>query len=120
MQGIYFYDITTLLLNTEAFHNVIDMLVERYEGRNVEAVAGMACNVAAAHAAPGSVSMARSHRKPTRYQADESRCTGFEARGFIFGPPLALRLNVPFVPLRKPGKLPGACETRQRSCTRAV
>ena len=41
MQGIYFYDITTLLLNTEAFHNVIDMLVERYEGRRVEAVAGV-------------------------------------------------------------------------------
>ncbi len=34
---------------------------------------------------------------------------GFEARGFIFGPPLALRLGVPFVPLRKPGKLPGEC-----------
>lgn len=32
---------------------------------------------------------------------------GFEARGFIFGPPLALALGVPFVPLRKPGKLPG-------------
>jgi hypothetical protein len=63
MQGIYFYDITTLLLNTEAFHNVIDMLVERYEGRNVEAVAGMACKVAAVHAPPNTVSMARSHRK---------------------------------------------------------
>ncbi|DBB16908.1 TPA: Adenine phosphoribosyltransferase 3 [Trebouxia sp. C0006] len=32
---------------------------------------------------------------------------GFEARGFIFGPPLALELNCAFVPLRKPGKLPG-------------
>lgn len=32
---------------------------------------------------------------------------GFEARGFIFGPPIALALGVPFVPLRKPGKLPG-------------
>jgi adenine phosphoribosyltransferase len=39
-QGIYFYDITTLLLNTVAFHHVIDMLVERYESRNVEVVAG--------------------------------------------------------------------------------
>ena len=29
-----------------------------------------------------------------------------EARGFLFGPPLALRLNVGFVPIRKPGKLP--------------
>ncbi|KAK9805117.1 hypothetical protein WJX73_010617 [Symbiochloris irregularis] len=32
---------------------------------------------------------------------------GFEARGFIFGPPIALALHCPFVPLRKPGKLPG-------------
>ena len=29
-----------------------------------------------------------------------------ESRGFIFGAPLALRLNAGFVPVRKPGKLP--------------
>lgn len=29
-----------------------------------------------------------------------------EARGFLFAAPLALRLGLPFVPLRKPGKLP--------------
>ena len=29
-----------------------------------------------------------------------------EARGFIFGAPLALRLGAAFVPIRKPGKLP--------------
>jgi adenine phosphoribosyltransferase len=29
-----------------------------------------------------------------------------EARGFIFGAPLALALGVSFVPIRKPGKLP--------------
>src|SRR6202790_1560796 len=31
---------------------------------------------------------------------------GIEARGFIFGPALAYRLNAGFVPVRKPDKLP--------------
>ena len=31
---------------------------------------------------------------------------GIESRGFIFGTPLATRLGVGFVPVRKPGKLP--------------
>lgn len=31
---------------------------------------------------------------------------GTESRGFIFGAPLALELGIPFVPVRKPGKLP--------------
>jgi adenine phosphoribosyltransferase len=68
--GILFYDITTLLADTEAFENVIEILAERYEGR-----------------------------KPARVVA-------IDARGFIFGGALALRLGVGFVPVRKKGKLP--------------
>lgn len=30
-----------------------------------------------------------------------------ESRGFLFGPQIALELQVPFVPIRKQGKLPG-------------
>jgi adenine phosphoribosyltransferase len=33
---------------------------------------------------------------------------GMESRGFIFGAPLAYRMNIGFVPVRKPGKLPAA------------
>ena len=33
---------------------------------------------------------------------------GIESRGFIFGMPMAYKLNAGFVPIRKPNKLPAA------------
>ncbi|KAF2580311.1 hypothetical protein F2Q68_00005659 [Brassica cretica] len=69
--GIMFQDITTLLLDTEAFKDTIDIFVERYKGKGISVVAGV------------------------------------EARGFIFGPPIALAIGAKFVPMRKPKKLPG-------------
>ncbi|KAI6689105.1 hypothetical protein NL676_025933 [Syzygium grande] len=69
--GIMFQDITTLLLNTEAFKDTVDLCVERYREKNISVVAGI------------------------------------EARGFIFGPPIALAIGAKFVPMRKPNKLPG-------------
>jgi len=40
---------------------------------------------------------------------------GVEARGFIFGAPLASNLGLPFIPIRKPGKLPAetVCQSYQ-------
>eukprot|EP01138_Halocafeteria_seosinensis_P012688 gb/GECG01012964.1/.p1 GENE.gb/GECG01012964.1/~~gb/GECG01012964.1/.p1 ORF type:complete len:200 (+),score=24.33 gb/GECG01012964.1/:1-600(+) len=38
---------------------------------------------------------------------DVDAVIGLDARGFIFGPILALELEVPFLPVRKKGKLPG-------------
>ena len=35
---------------------------------------------------------------------------GPEARGFLFGCPVAYKVNAGFVPVRKPGKLPGEVE----------
>ena len=35
------------------------------------------------------------------------KIVGIEARGFILGAPLAYEMGVGFVPIRKPGKLPG-------------
>lgn len=69
--GILFQDITTLLLDTKAFKDTIDLFVERYRDQNITVVAGV------------------------------------EARGFIFGPPIALAIGAKFVPMRKPNKLPG-------------
>ena len=40
---------------------------------------------------------------------------GMEARGFLFGAPVALALGVGFVPVRKPGKLPGATVTQRHT-----
>ncbi|XP_077982325.1 adenine phosphoribosyltransferase-like [Glandiceps talaboti] len=34
---------------------------------------------------------------------------GLEARGFLFGPMVAVKLGAAFVPIRKKGKLPGKC-----------
>src|SRR5258708_30644324 len=71
-KGILFYDITTLLKDKAGYATLIDVLAERYIGKDVDLILGM------------------------------------EARGFIFGPALAYRLNAGFVPVRKPGKLPPA------------
>src|SRR6516225_6663526 len=39
-------------------------------------------------------------------EQDVDLVLGIEARGFIFGPAVAYRLNAGFVPIRKPRKLP--------------
>ncbi len=44
---------------------------------------------------------------PFRHQ-QVTAVVGMEARGFIFGTLVAMALDVGFVPLRKPGKLPAA------------
>ncbi|KAJ3685515.1 hypothetical protein LUZ61_014679 [Rhynchospora tenuis] len=69
--GVMFQDITTLLLDPQAFKDSIDLFVERYKDKDITVVAGV------------------------------------EARGFIFGPPIALAMGAKFVPMRKPKKLPG-------------
>jgi len=43
-----------------------------------------------------------------RYQHKKIEAiVGLESRGFILGAALAYKMNIPFVPVRKPGKLPG-------------
>lgn len=38
---------------------------------------------------------------------------GLEARGFLLGPQVAIKLGLPFVPIRKAGKLPGPTVTAE-------
>ncbi|KAM1693056.1 hypothetical protein EV1_031974 [Malus domestica] len=85
--GIMFQDITTLLLDPKAFKDTIDLFVERYKGKNISVVAD------------------RFSFCPSKI--DKGTFEGIEARGFIFGPPIALAIGAKFVPLRKPRKLPG-------------
>lgn len=69
--GILFYDITGVLVDTEAFRFCIDRMHELYRNSGIDAVAGV------------------------------------ESRGFLFAAPLAERLGLPLVLIRKKGKLPG-------------
>jgi adenine phosphoribosyltransferase len=43
----------------------------------------------------------------TKIQPPVECVAGIDARGFLLGPLIALELKVPFVPIRKKGKLPG-------------
>jgi adenine phosphoribosyltransferase len=70
--GILFYDITTLLCDSQGFQDTIDALAAPYMGEDIDQVIGI------------------------------------ESRGFILGAAVAATLGCGFVPVRKPGKLPGA------------
>lgn len=50
-----------------------------------------------------------SHLKKFNQQIDA--VVGLEARGLVFGPQVALQLQIPFLPVRKLGKLPGRVAT---------
>jgi len=41
-------------------------------------------------------------------ESDANCICGIESRGFFFGPALAVAAGLPFIPVRKAGKLPGA------------
>lgn len=70
--GITFANFLPILNDAQAFCMMIDLLVQRYQDRNITAIVGL------------------------------------ESRGFIHGAALAHALGIRFVPVRKPGKLPGA------------
>jgi adenine phosphoribosyltransferase len=50
-----------------------------------------------------------SHTLPISQAEKIDVIVGLDARGFLLGPIIALRLGAAFVPVRKAGKLPGKC-----------
>lgn len=68
--GILFYDITSLLRESDGFRLAIDAMAQPFAQQPVDVVVAI------------------------------------ESRGFILGAAVADRLNVGFIPVRKPGKLP--------------
>ena len=50
-----------------------------------------------------------SHTIPNSSSKKIDVVVGLDARGFLLGPIIALRLGAAFVPVRKRGKLPGQC-----------
>jgi len=55
---------------------------------------------------PGAFRLANDQLAEIARSLDATLVAGIEARGFLFGVPVAQQLNLPFVPIRKPGKLP--------------
>lgn len=80
-QGIVFLDIFPILRNPLAFETLITHLIHHITSHTLQ-----------------------------NSQVDKiDVVVGLDARGFLFGPIIALRLGAAFVPVRKAGKLPGQC-----------
>ena len=61
-------------------------------------------------AAPRAFKAAVEQMAEAAKQAGAEMLVAVESRGFLFGAPIALHLNLPLVIARKPGKLPGDLE----------
>ena len=81
MQGVSFLDIFPLLRDPLAFETLITHFLHHI----------------------------MSHTIPKSVLKKVDVVVGLDARGFLLGPIIALRLGAAFVPIRKKGKLPGPC-----------
>ncbi|XP_042406960.1 adenine phosphoribosyltransferase 4-like isoform X1 [Zingiber officinale] len=110
-KGIMFQDITTLLLDPKAFKDTVDLFVERYTGRDICVVAGSSIHRKDNQRWKLEEENTRSHIFLDGNGSCDDSILGstcrVEARGLIFGPPIALAIGAKFIPLRKPRKLPG-------------
>jgi len=82
-KGIVFLDFLPILRNPVAFETLITNLVHHLTSYTI----------------------------PNSSSKKIDAVVGLDARGFLLGPVVALRLGAAFVPVRKKGKLPGQCAT---------
>ncbi|KAJ1311043.1 hypothetical protein OPQ81_009548 [Rhizoctonia solani] len=82
-RGITFLDLFPILRNPLAFETLITHLVHHITSQTI----------------------------PKLESKKIDTVVGLDARGFLLGPVVALRLGAAFVPVRKKGKLPGKCTT---------
>ncbi|BGP25648.1 adenine phosphoribosyltransferase [Rhodotorula toruloides] len=85
--GVMFCDVLPILQNPVAFETLITDLLNHVT----------------------SVTLPALREKTGNPSAKIDTIVGLDARGFLFGPLIALRLGAAFVPVRKQGKLPGKC-----------
>ena len=69
-KGIEYIDIMPLVIDNEAYQEIINLFINRVEGKKVDYIVSP------------------------------------EARGFLFGSPVATKMSIGFIPARKKGKLP--------------
>lgn len=82
-QGIVFLDIFPVLRDPVAFETLITHFVHHLTSTTIPKIPSKKIDVV----------------------------VGLDARGFLLGPIIAMRLGASFVPVRKKGKLPGECVT---------
>lgn len=82
-KGIVFLDIFPILRDPVAFETLITHFVYHLTSKTIPATPAKKIDVV----------------------------VGLDARGFLLGPIIAMRLGAAFVPVRKKGKLPGECVT---------
>ncbi|KAI0079674.1 adenine phosphoribosyltransferase [Panus rudis PR-1116 ss-1] len=80
-KGIVFLDIFPILRNPTAFETLITNFVHHLTSKTIASTPDHKIDVV----------------------------VGLDARGFLLGPIIAMRLGAAFVPVRKKGKLPGQC-----------
>lgn len=83
IKGVNFVDVFSVMDDAELFDKIIEYMARPWIDETLFTQAG-----------------------GNRFSA-VTKVVGIESRGFIFGSRIASELGVPFVPARKPGKLPG-------------